>query len=299
MSFLIAVAKKEQYDALEKRSGDREIAGIAAETGLALDLLENKWKSMDTLGKRWAMLPYILREENKNPGLKDMETLAKACMEGHLSGLILRNLEELGYLSEIHFSGRVLFDYGLYNWNSESIQYWAIFLKNHSNLSVQGISLPLELTKGELSDLEDSLKRNAAERDCYQGDLLMQVYGRAPMMVTAGCIRNTLEKCSGMRFQKHVESGKIKDRKGYELPVHMECRYCYNIIWNSVPTSLHGYFRELNKYSLADIYRLDFTTENAETSLKVTDYYMGECRNPALQPENGTYTTGHYKKETL
>ena len=74
---------------------------------------------------------------------------------------------------------------------------------------------PLELNSREL------------EEKGICGEELM-VYGNIPMMVTAQCLKKTLEGCTG-----RPELLWMKDRKGKEFPVKNHCRFCYNTIYNS------------------------------------------------------------------
>ena len=69
------------------------------------------------------------------------------------------------------------------------------------------------------------------------------VYGRIPLMVTANCTQRTMEKCIK---SAHMGENRLRDRYRKEFPVMLHCRYCYNVILNSVPDlpayhQLYGY----------------------------------------------------------
>lgn len=81
-----------------------------------------------------------------------------------------------------------------------------------------------------------------------------------------------------------------------------------NIIYNSVPLSLHG---ELSKWKEQVDFRLDFTVENEDETeeimayfLKITDSLSASSKSdldynvntPSLKPPYNDYTTGHEKR---
>ena len=90
--------------------------------------------------------------------------------------------------------------------------------------------LPRELSGTECGTLCDGIP----------GEVLFTVYGRAPMMISAGCVRKTSGQCkgSGDAFLQ------IRDRMGETFPVRCVCGrdrdLCHNVIFNSVPLSLHA-----------------------------------------------------------
>ena len=62
------------------------------------------------------------------------------------------------------------------------------------------------------------------------------VYGRLPVMVSAQCLLKTNGRCLKQQGGKKV--CRLTDRMGKTFPVSAECRYCYNIIYNSTPLVL-------------------------------------------------------------
>ena len=63
------------------------------------------------------------------------------------------------------------------------------------------------------------------------------------MMVTANCIRKTAGGCLRRKGKRAASENMVRllDRYRTEFPVETDCGYCYNIIYNSVPISLHAY----------------------------------------------------------
>jgi len=78
----------------------------------------------------------------------------------------------------------------------------------------------------------------------------------------------------------------LKDRKDAEMPVKNCCRFCYNLIYNAVPTMLYD-MPEVTERIKPDAIRYDFTTENAG---EVTDILKG------IPLKAGSFTRGHLKR---
>ena len=220
-------------------------------------------------------LPHIFRREGAEFLREHQEKLRGASFDGFL----LRSFEELpwlirtGLLEESGGTGTegsgarepmLVTDYNLYGWNSLSESLMAEIFRR--NLSGEGWeekpsrgpgesrelweTLPLELNEGELAAL--CKKTEPAIRH----ELL--VYGRAPMMVSAQCIRRTVKGCD----QKPCVM-ELSDRKGVRLPVKNNCTFCYNTILNSRPTVLYD-LPEVIRHIGPDSIRYEFTTESGK-----------------------------------
>ncbi len=172
-------------------------------------------------------------------------------------GVLVRNLEDLGFFASESRGYKIITDHSLYAYNKEA----AAFLDEYSDLH----TLPLELSGAEILRLLRSSGKNF-ER---------VVYGRVPLMVTAGCVRKTLKQCS-----KNGGYETIIDRKGISFPVKCECAECLNIIYNSVPLLLK---RDMDSCRM----RIEFTNEDKQTVTDVTGYYNGVSGMPDIE-----YTTG-------
>lgn len=212
--------------------------------------------------------PYIVREKDDKT-LFDVEDAYK---EQLIQGVLIRNLESLAILKDSIAKKDLELDYGVYAWNHEALD----LLSDKAS----GICLPVELNKGEWEELITYGKQKMR--------LSAVVYGRLPMMITANCLQKTSDGCRG-------KSGTVmlKDRYGKEFPVYHDCRHCYNIIYNSVPLSLHRAFSEELQEALHC--RLDFTLETAKECLKVTEYFQ-KISVQYEDPFYSEYTTGHYKR---
>lgn len=228
----------------------------------------------------WLVLPHILRQRSQSY----LKRLLQMLPQYRIDGIMVRNLECFEWLKEIHFSKDMQTDAGVYTWNTESKRF---FIK-------QGVRLtaPLELNAKELRRLGIS-------------DMEVIVYGRLPMMVTANCIRKTKGSCILQKHGSKAASDMLTENAGYttmltdrynkQFDVLTCCSHCYNVIYNSVPLSLHQYIGDIMKQRAASL-RLIFTTESAAEMNTVIAYFAGRKAgdNPPLPYTD--YTTGHYKR---
>ena len=235
-------------------------------------------------------LPYVLRERDREYLRKLTELIINDVM---IDGFLIRNYEELPYVRKMGNSYKIIPDAGMYIFNTEGMLFWSDYCNEYT--------LPYELNAREAEQLSHYAHTNNI-------GTAMIVYGRIPMMITANCIRKTaghciLEKRTKIHGQIKAKTNVhdqaddmirrtteddiwLKDRYGNDFPVETNCTHCYNIIYNSVPYSLHLQERELARIA-ADVKRYDFTVESGE-----------ECR---LILEGGSfpyekYTTGHVKR---
>ncbi len=226
-------------------------------------------------------LPYVYRSFHH----KWMEKAWQALESGHYNGALVRTLEELQFLREHHYRGIMIADSGLYQWNRESRELLLDFCTD-------GL-YPLELNRRELQQVFGADSAKAAGRDVQRQGILT-VYGRLPMMVTANCIRKTAGQCDGR------ETGflSLTDRMGEKLPVRCFCGFCTNLIYNSVPLSLHS-FRKDPFLRGCRVLLCGFTTEKELEMQDVLDWYGGMIRGQEMTGETfpvERYTTGHYRK---
>lgn len=214
------------------------------------------------------MLPHVLRARDE-AYLHRLETALR--QDGSMiQGFLIRNLEELAYVHNLPGSYAVIPDVGLYNFNSESIRFWTQYSSE--------FYLPYELNAKEAS----ALTRKASQMNMASS---MVVYGRIPMMISANCLKKTSDRCVRENNGSILQSS-LKDRYGTIFPVETNCEHCYNIIYNSIPYSLHLKQKEIEKIA-ADVLRYDFTMESDM-----------ECR-AVLSGETfpfAEYTTGHLKR---
>lgn len=176
------------------------------------------------------------------------------------------------------FSPKItVFDHGLYSFNHLSEEWMGQMLPGEN----VRFTAPLELNSRELE-----------EKGIRGGELM--VYGNIPMMVTAQCLKKTLERCTGRQ-----ELLWMKDRKGKEFPVKNHCRFCYNTIYNSSPLSLLS-DRNLIERLGPSVLRLSFTTEQPDRIREVLKAFSEgfdlEERRTEPAGLSGEFTRGHFKR---
>ncbi len=217
-------------------------------------------------GTCYLALPHILRRRDR----EYLERLTRRLKEadGLVRGFLLRNLEGLSYVNHLEGDYAVIPDTGIYCFNRETLKFWKDYGGEYT--------IPYELNAGEASGLVLCAK----ELDMRT---TLVVYSRIPMMVTANCLRKTAGICP----PKKDESCQIylEDRYQTSFPVAVNCEHCYNIIYNSVPYSLHTSGKEAGRIG-ADVWRYDFTMES-----------FAECQQIlAGEFPFAGHTTGHLKR---
>lgn len=245
---------------------------------------------MDTLKKLPAhtecflVLPAILRDGDSSYLKKLLELLLQPGSGVRFRGCMVRSLEGWAFLQQAGYAGAVTADAGLYVWNLKTLKQYCESVPGRQDYKLDCFCLPLELNAGE--------QRILVEQSPIPAEKL--IYGRIPMMVTANCVAKTTGQC-----RRKGQSGNVvlRDRLGKEFPVELNCIHCMNIIYNSVPLSLHGAFAGRRPYIRQTRPRLDFTVESGKETEEILKYFAGviagrECDGPPYQD----YTTGHEKR---
>ena len=265
-SYRILVSTKEQLEALIGMWDTLSVpvSGVYLESELItedISLPEN----MDI----YVALPYVQRHKD----LASLENILIACENKGVLGLLVRNIETYNYLLRKGYNGKIICDAGIYVWNEEAYRFW-------NERGVQ-TTCPYELSAKQWRKLFDGKKIEKC------------VYGRIPMMITANCVAKTTTGC--------VNAGKtsvvyLQDRYAKTLPVELRCKNCYNVIYNSVPLSLH---KDVNKRMSSLIKRISFTTENAGQVQEILQFWERVASGDLVNPPYGEYTTGHEKQGVL
>lgn len=224
------------------------------------------------------LLPHIYRAEAK----RYFDAHLRELSEAGFDGAVIRAWEEAELIARwrregVFFPKITVFDHGLYSFNSLSEEWMEQMLPGETIR----FTAPLELNSREL------------EEKGIRGEELM-VYGNIPMMVTAQCLKKTLEGCTG-----RPELLWMRDRKGKDFPVKNHCRFCYNTIYNSSPLSLLA-DRSLIERLGPSVLRLSFTTEQPERIREVLKAFSEEFISGTEKggaPElSGEFTRGHFKR---
>ena len=206
-------------------------------------------------------MPYIFRERTR----KQYEAAYNRIFGAGWDGILIANYESFAFLKEHGYTGRIMTDYNLYEFNQESRKFW-------KEKGVFEFTAPVELTERELQDLR-----------VKDGEVI--VYGYFPMMISAGCIQKTTRGCL-----KKSGQTTITDRYRNPFVVKNECDYCYNILYNYVPLYLGDRMEEVYQIGPGRI-RLMFTTERQQEVRQILSAYFEGKELP-----EGTYTRGHWKR---
>lgn len=168
-------------------------------------------------------------------------------------GVLVSNLGEAERFKEFCLYG----DTRLNIFNSESVA----FFKNFKSVAVSN-----ELNLKEINRLKAFAPLEAV------------IYGRTALMVTENCPARANGACG-----KNVS---LKDRKNEKFP--LSCAPgCYSELLNSKPLYMADKLEDLER-SPVDIYRFEFTIENAVECEKILKAYK-KCAAP-----EGDFTRGHY-----
>ena len=209
----------------------------------------------------YLVMPYIFRERTR----KQYEAAYNRIFGDGWDGILIANYESFAFLKEHGYTGRIMTDYNLYEFNQESRKFW-------KEKGVFEFTAPVELTERELQDLR-----------VKDGEVI--VYGYLPMMISAGCIQKTTRGCL-----KKSGQTTITDRYRNPFVVKNECDYCYNILYNYVPLYLGDRMEEVYQIGPGRI-RLMFTTERQQEVRQILSAYFEGKELP-----EGTYTRGHWKR---
>lgn len=255
----------------EKEESRKLLAQLAGNRG------EEKEKPVEV----YAATPFIVREKD----ILRLKNLVKTFSERKINGILIRNLESYGFLEGRIPAENLVVDAGLYIWNTEALRFW--------EERAAEFYLPLEGRESEWRELQKSCQERKINASVV-------VYGRLPMMITANCLKKTMGKCDGT-----PGIVTLTDRYEKQFPVYTDCHCCYNIIYNSVPLSLHRMVagngqllkkaRDGRERCFPGNFRLDFTVESREESLRVIRYFH-DLHKGFREPFYKEYTTGHYKR---
>ena len=180
-----------------------------------------------------------------------------------LDGIVVRNYEEVHFVSTNYPQCRVVGDYNLYTYNDCARTAF-------EDMGIDVTTIPLELNQKEIRGRQNDHSE-------------IVIYGHYPLVFTANCIHKNAVQCdkvSGVHY--------LKDRYNVLFPVKNFCNECYNVVYNSVPTCLFGEVAKLSDMNIKRM-RLEFTVEQGKEIDHVLQMLEGN-RNDI------DYTKGHYKR---
>lgn len=214
-------------------------------------------------------LPYIIRIRDGGY-LQQMKELLETDV---FDGVLVRNLEEIEWLRRIGYHKNTVSDQNLYIWNKEACLFMNAAGREHY--------ISCELNYHEIRELTAAMTEAAPA---------ISIYGRIPMMISANCAAATEGNC-----RKQAGYTSITDRYNKTFPVYLNCNHCYNIIYNSLPLSLHQNVRQIEACGI-HTFRLDFTTETGNDAAKIIKFFKKQIISDAGTPPYLEYTKGHFKR---
>lgn len=231
-------------------------------------------------------LPIVIRARDE----AYLEELSRL-LDDKIQGFLVRNLEEIEWVMSLGTKEgidgstsdqtdakyEIVTDSGVYCYNSGAIR----FLQEYADECY----IPWELNSREIKQLNSGEFTQPADK---HPSLSLPIYGTIPMMITANCIKKTTASCT---ITNTPDLLYLTDRYNTRFPVLCNCKHCYNIIYNSVPYSLHQEWRNIQKSGLFAV-RLDFVFENKKQVEEILKYYTG--KRDVFPVDK--YTSGHYKR---
>ena len=108
-------------------------------------------------------------------------------------------------------------------------------------------------------------------------------------MISAQCLRKNTTGCD-----KKSGTLTLKDRKGVEFPAKCCCKFCYNILYNSVPLGLIREAAILKQAGYQGL-RLSFTIEDRQETSNILQIFSDALDGHVPQELSG-FTRGHYQR---
>ncbi|MBP5608005.1 MAG: U32 family peptidase [Lachnospiraceae bacterium] len=219
--------------------------------------------------KLYLRLPSVIRQKD----LKKLGALIAEASVYPLDGIYCGCIDGIKLINEHARGTKVFGDQGLYVFNPYS-----------EMLMLDELSAYTVSHEFSASDIKSAIRKDAAE---------LIVYGRIPVMYSANCIIKTAKKCdTGAGWST------LEDEMGHSFPVRPVHEFCYNIMYNCVPASLHREAcRIFNDLGLNAI-RLEFTDESKDEQIKITDAFcrMIQGEDIRFPIEEKRLSRGHYKR---
>lgn len=225
------------------------------------DLLKEVSDGIRSAGREaFFAMPYVFRGETA-AAFEEMIDL----LNGSFDGYLVRTIDELAFLRDRAKDRVLVGDYRLYSFNGKAADLLI-------NAGIHELCAPIELNSHELK----------GNRGLYSEAV---VYGHIPLMVSAQCVRKTVDGCT----KGQTGCLYIKDRYNNDLPVRNVCEYCYNVIYNGLPLYLSDSMGELSGAGIRQ-FRLEFTNETPDEAERVFGSFTDQKK-----PE-GEFTRGHFAR---
>ena len=214
----------------------------------------------------YLMLPYMLREEKTEELFAALTDLKKTGIRGFL----VHNLEQYALLKKAGMQECAVLNASMSAWNHRGILLF-------DRLGIEGDTVPAELNAQEIRER------------CNTGSEMV-VYGYAVLMISAQCVKKNLDTC-----QKADSLLFLRDRYKKQFPVKCDCSFCYNTIYNSIPTGLLQEYQEIKELGVRAV-RLNFTIEDSKRTAAIAREFSEAYRMGRLSQHSGEFTKGHFRR---
>lgn len=211
----------------------------------------------------YLVLPAIFRKETK----KYFDQIFENTDFTKLTGFVVKNYEELKIIKEKFIDKKIIIDHNMYTYNNFAVD---AFRK----AGVSRITIPIELNSKEI-----------ANRDNRKSEMI--IYGYYPLMTTAGCVHKNSQRCD-----KKPQILYLRDRYNKDFAVKNNCNYCYNTIYNCLPTILFKNIDVLKRNGVKS-FRMNFTIETNDRIKNILDIFKNNRTfNTSIESTNGHYKRG-------
>jgi len=222
---------------------------------------------MQKAGKKaYLSLPYVLRDNNDLTIFKHFNSF----VDMGLSGFLAHNIEGYARLAKWGLHDKVVCDYQIYTLNSYARDFW-------QTKDILYDTVSPELNYHEIKAMDN---KNSE----------MIIYGYAPIMISAQCVKKNVGKCSG-DFSK-VE---LVDRYNKKFVVKCDCDFCYNIIYNSIALGLLKEYRQVQELGCHSL-RLAFSIESANETKAIAKAFGDTYKRYQEPTWQQSFTKGHFKR---
>ena len=196
-------------------------------------------------------LPQVFREKRKKDGRESCADSIKTYEKAGAECFLVRNYGGIQAVLDAGISAdRIYTDHSVYTWNNESVE-------TLRKLGIKHFTAPLELNSKELS-----------HRDNWDSTFVINAL--YPLMISAGCVHNTLKSCDISDAEEQ-----LTDRKGKKFKAKSYCSECMSVIYNSLPTDLSGQIKKIKDLGFEAI-RIDLCGMDDEMVKEVFEGKLNE-----------------------
>lgn len=258
-SVVAMVSSLEQYDIVKNEDSI---------TDVYLDLQYFTKTDIITIGSevgtqnKYIVLPPVLRKNSLEEVQEVWSALFQSGQLNGYHGIVVRNVDEFAFVLSYGYQGMVVVDYSLYTMNDWAAAFYRLHFPSCK------ITLPVELNERQINELQ-YVKQHTE----------LIVYGYQQLMISAQCVWKTNNRCD-----ESNRAGVLLDRYNKQFFVRPICKYCYNLIYNGIPTVLFEKSQKVGRY------RMHFTKESKEEVRTVLSCYFQNKAYPEAM------TKGHFNR---